>query len=101
MFDLQNKRLVGDLGPRTDANMELKGEKRFYELGSHGNDPIAWPFAQSMTKGVGMFMLGYKCKTWHRSLLAQRDRFIFSDFSCSRAHPNKVIDYVSKLLRPQ
>ena len=101
MFDQQNQWRVDDLDPRTDANVELKGEKRFYELGSHGNDPIAWPFAQSMTKGVGMFMLGYKCKTWHRSLLAQRDRFIFLDFSCSRARPNKVIDYVSKLLRPQ
>ena len=56
MFDQQNPRLVDDLDPRTDANVELKGEKRFYELGSQGNDPMAWPFAQSMRKGLGMFM---------------------------------------------
>ena len=101
MFDQQNRRLDGDLGLRTDANVEPKGEKRFHELGSRGNDPIAWPFAQSMTKGVGMFMLGYKCKTWHRSLLAQHDSFDFLDFSCPMAYPNTVIGYVSKLLRPQ
>ena len=61
MFDQQNQQLVDDLDPQTDANVKLKGEKRFYELGSQGNDPMAWPFAQSMRKGLGMFTQGYKC----------------------------------------
>ena len=55
------QRPVDNFGPRTDANVEPKGEKCFYELGSYGNDPMAWPFAQIMRTGVGMFMQSYKC----------------------------------------